>query len=208
MEHPVDDISGVITTLATGSPAEQEATLQNYFLSNASFSHPMCRVPSFPKGTIPFAPNVDSRAIILQIYRWYRTLSPHVDINVDSAVFDEGTGQLCVEIHQTVAFFLMPLYKQSVRLIILLRLRQGMSPDAVEDGNCAVPGRERSRYFIASQEDLYTLNDLAQFVVPGLGPFIWYAWQIFSTCLCVLGAFVFMPVYLFMNRDAKASKVQ
>ncbi|RDA83533.1 hypothetical protein CP532_4489 [Ophiocordyceps camponoti-leonardi (nom. inval.)] len=208
MENPVDDIGGVITTLANGNPAEQEATLQTFFLSNASFTHPMCRVPSFSKGTVPFAPKLDSRAIILQIYRWYRTLSPYVDMTVNSAVFDESTGHLCVEVHQTIALFFMPLYKQRVRLIVLLRLRKGVSPDALEDGQSTTTSRERSRYFIASQEDLYTLNDLAQFLVPGLGYWIWYAWQLISTGLCVMGAFIFMPVYLFMNRDAKVSKSQ
>lgn len=81
----VREIAGVITTLTTGSPAEQQATLENYFLSNASFSHPFCRVPSFPKGTIPFLPNADSRSVLLQIYRWYRTLSPEIHITIDSA---------------------------------------------------------------------------------------------------------------------------
>ncbi|KAF4585655.1 flavin-binding monooxygenase-like protein [Ophiocordyceps camponoti-floridani] len=205
MDNPVQDISGVIASLATGDPTEQQATLDNYFLSEASFSHPLCRVPSFAKGTVPFAPGVDSRAIILQIYRWYRTLSPHIDITVDSAVFDKRTGRLFVEIHQTLAIWFLPLYRARVRLITLLHLRQG-SPS--EDGRSGGTGRERGRYFIAGQEDLYTINDCCQFLLPGLGPLMWYAWQLFSTGLCVLGAFVFMPVYLYMNRNAKVAKVQ
>jgi hypothetical protein len=68
-----------------GTPNEQEATLNTYFLPDAAFSHPFCRVPSFPKGTIPFASSVDSRWLLLGIYRWYRTLSPKIDLSVDSA---------------------------------------------------------------------------------------------------------------------------
>ena len=75
----------MITTLTQGSPEEQEATLKEYFLPNASFTHPYCHVPSFSKGSIPLASGIDSLWVILAIYRWYRTLSPHIDIAVDSA---------------------------------------------------------------------------------------------------------------------------
>lgn len=85
MEHPVKEIAGVISTLTKGSPSEQEETLNNYFLPNASFTHPYCRVPSFDKGKIPFASGIDSRWLMLGIYRWYRTLSPRIDLTVDSA---------------------------------------------------------------------------------------------------------------------------
>lgn len=79
------EIEGVITSLTKGSPPEQEETLYNYFLSNASFSHPFCYVPPLAKGSVPFAPAIDSAWLILGIYRWYRTLSPNIDITIDSA---------------------------------------------------------------------------------------------------------------------------
>lgn len=75
----------MITSLCRGTPEEQEVTLNSFFLPNASFTHPFCRVPSFSKGAIPLAGGVDSLWVILGIYRWYRTLSPHIDITVDSA---------------------------------------------------------------------------------------------------------------------------
>lgn len=81
----VKEIAGVITSLCRGTPEEQETTLNSFFLPNAAFSHPFCRVPSFSKGAIPLAGGVDSLWVILGIYRWYRTLSPHIDITVDSA---------------------------------------------------------------------------------------------------------------------------
>lgn len=79
------EIGSVIKTLAGGDPDEQQATLQEYFLPNASFTHPFCHVPSFSKGELPLAGGIDSLWVILGIYRWYRTLSPHIDIKVDSA---------------------------------------------------------------------------------------------------------------------------
>ncbi|PHH89194.1 hypothetical protein CDD83_6516 [Cordyceps sp. RAO-2017] len=222
MEHPVREISGVITSLTTGSPAEQQNTLRSYFLSDASFTHPFCRVPSFPKGVIPFAHDVDSRSVILQIYRWYRTLSPHIEITVDSAVFDQRTGQLFVSIHQIFSLWFVPFYKAPLRLVTVLQLRQRVAQDAAgsagsagagsgegrESAALAGPGQERTRYFIASQEDLYAFTDCAQMLFPGLGPGLWYLWQLFSTLLCVLGSLFFLPLYLLMNRNATAKKVQ
>ncbi|KAF4511579.1 hypothetical protein G6O67_003361 [Ophiocordyceps sinensis] len=214
MEHPVREIGAVITTLTTGSPAEQQGILQSVFLSDASFSHPFCRVPSFPKGTIPLFPDADSRSVLLQIYRWYRTLSPSIDITIDSAVFDQRTGQLFVSIRQTFAIWFIPFHKASVRLVTVLQLRQrpsqesSSSPEARESAALAGPGQERNRYFIASQEDLYTFNDCAQLLLPGVGPFLWNLWQLFSTGLCVLGSLIFLPLYLLMNKDATAKKVQ
>ena len=81
----VREIAGVIKALTQGSPEVQESALREYFLPNASFSHPYCHVPSISKGMIPLAGGLDSIWLILGIYRWYRTLSPHIDIKVDSA---------------------------------------------------------------------------------------------------------------------------
>lgn len=78
------EIEGVIKALTQGNPKKQEATLSRYFLQNASFSHPYCHVPSFSKGLIPFSKGLDSRWVLLAIYRWYRILSPHIDIKIDS----------------------------------------------------------------------------------------------------------------------------
>ncbi|KAF4119387.1 hypothetical protein GMORB2_4906 [Geosmithia morbida] len=56
MENPALEIKDVIRILTTGSPPEQEASLKSYFTSDAAFYHPFCRVPSFPVGSVPFAP--------------------------------------------------------------------------------------------------------------------------------------------------------
>ncbi|KAK7427174.1 hypothetical protein QQZ08_006287 [Neonectria magnoliae] len=84
MEHPVQEIAGVIKYLTDGSPEQQENAISHYFLPNASFSHPCNRVPS-SQGSSPMESGIDSLWVVLSIYRWYRALSPHLDIKVDSA---------------------------------------------------------------------------------------------------------------------------
>ncbi|RSM00367.1 hypothetical protein CDV31_011817 [Fusarium ambrosium] len=213
MEHPVREIAGVIKALTQGSPEVQESALREYFLPNASFSHPYCHVPSISKGTIPLAGGLDSIWLILGIYRWYRTLSPHIDIKVDSAVFDQKSGLLYVSLRQTFAVWFIPLYKAPVRLVSVLQLTQ-LSPDSSEDdvpekqptnkrngkpGNVKPRRQQKPKYFIASQEDLYPVNDCIQFILPGLGPFLWTLWQLYSTWLCVVGSLIFLPVYFLLN---------
>ncbi|EEU39774.1 uncharacterized protein NECHADRAFT_60573, partial [Fusarium vanettenii 77-13-4] len=184
----VREIAGVIKALTQGSPEVQESALREYFLPNASFSHPYCHVPSISKGTIPLAGGLDSIWLILGIYRWYRTLSPHIDIKVDSAVFDQKSGLLYVSLRQTFAVWFIPLYKAPVRLVSVLQLTQLVKPR-----------RQKPKYFIASQEDLYPVNDCIQFILPGLGPFLWTLWQLYSTWLCVVASLIFLPVYFLLN---------
>ncbi|KFH45136.1 hypothetical protein ACRE_040620 [Hapsidospora chrysogenum ATCC 11550] len=210
----VREIGDIITTLTTGTPQEQEDTLNTYFLRNASFTHPFCRVPSFSIKSIPIVGGVDSLAVILAIYRWYRTLSPKIDINIDSAVFDQRTGRLFVSIRQTFSIWFIPLYRAPVRLTTILQLSQRTSWDSDqtvtrgpltegrEPAPLAGPGQERARYFITSQEDLYQVNDFVQFLLPGLGPMMWSFWQLLSTVMCVMLSFVFLPVYFFFNRGS------
>lgn len=217
----VREIGDVITTLTTGNPEEQETTLNTYFLRNAGLVHPFCRVPSFSKGAIPLAPNVDSLWVILAIYRWYRTLSPKIDISVDSAVFDQRTGKLYVAVRQTFVLWFVPLYRARVRLTTVLQLTQRASWDAAEtvaarnpitEGRepaaLAGPGQERARYLIASQEDLYQANDCIQFLLPGLGPLLWTAWQLWAALMCLVGSLVLLPLYLVLNKGTNKAKAK
>ncbi|KAF5532518.1 flavin-binding monooxygenase [Fusarium mexicanum] len=208
MEHPVKEISGVIKSLTQGSPDVQESTLREYFLPNASFSHPYCRVPSISKGQIPLAGGLESIQLILAIYRWYRTLSPHIDLKVDSAGFDQKSGLLYVSIRQTFALWFIPLYKAPVKLVSVLQLTQ-LSPESSsedEGSDDSKPRRQNPRYYIASQEDLYPVNDCIQFLCPGLGPFLWTIWQLYSTWLCVMGSLLFLPVYFLLNGTPSKTK--
>ncbi|EMT64296.1 hypothetical protein FOC4_g10010790 [Fusarium odoratissimum] len=205
MEHPVKEIGGVIKSLTQGSPDVQESTLREYFLPNASFSHPYCRVPSISKGQIPLAGGLESIQLILAIYRWYRTLSPHIDLKVDSA---GQFGLLYVSIRQTFALWFIPLYKAPVKLVSVLQLTQ-LSPESSSEDEGPMdskPRRQNPRYYIASQEDLYPVNDCIQFLCPGLGPFLWTIWQLYSTWLCVMGSFLFLPVYFLLNGTPSKTK--
>ncbi|KAM0452789.1 hypothetical protein ACHAPV_008308 [Trichoderma viride] len=210
MENPAQEIASVIETLTKGSPQQQEDALNTYFLPNASFTHPFCRVPSFSKGSVPLARDLDSRWLILGIYRWYRTLSPRIDLTVDSAVYDQRNSSLFVSIRQTFSIWFIPFHKSSVKLVSVLQLAQQSSSEPGQlpaktgtDGRSSSalsgPGQERLRYYITSQEDLYQTNDFVAFVLPYFGPLLVFFWQLYSTGLSVIGSLLFLPVYYFLN---------
>ena len=86
MDHPVHQVPGVIAALCQGTRDEQEKALNDYFLPNAYFIHPFCRVPSINTFTVPFLGiPLNSRWLLSMIYQWYRILSPKIDFHVDSA---------------------------------------------------------------------------------------------------------------------------
>lgn len=76
-------ISSVIHSLTEGSPADQKNALDTYFLPDSSFIHPLCRVPSFEKYSLPLIGEINSRWVIWMIYRWYKILSPRIVLNVE-----------------------------------------------------------------------------------------------------------------------------
>lgn len=130
-------------------------------------------------------------------------------------MFDQRAGILYVSIHQVFALWFIPFYKAPVKLISVLKLTQQSSGDSTSARNdgpestaLAGPGKERARYKIASQEDHYQINDCLQFVLPGLGPFVWFLWQLYSTGLCVIGSVVFLPVYLLLNKNTGEKKAK
>ncbi|KAH6976868.1 hypothetical protein EDB80DRAFT_757484 [Ilyonectria destructans] len=208
MENPTKEIEGVIKALTHGNPKKQEATLSRHFLQNASFSHPYCHVPSFSKGLIPFFKGLDSRWVLLAIYRWYRILSPHIDIKIDSVAFDQSREILYVTIRQTFAVWFIPFYKAPVRLVSVLQLTQQPATSAPEDSMVSNGSdRDKNLYYITSQEDLYPATDCFQFLLPKLGPLIWFMWQLFSTCLCVMGSLLFLPLYVFLNQGEEVDSV-
>jgi hypothetical protein len=81
--NPEKQISHVIRLLTEGSPEDQKHALDTYFLPDASFLHPLCRVPSFSHYSVPLFGNVDSRWVIWMIYRWYKILSPRILSDVE-----------------------------------------------------------------------------------------------------------------------------
>jgi hypothetical protein len=74
MDDPVREISRIIHTLTQGTPEEQTEALQKYYAPNASFTHPFCRTGSFD----------GSRNVIGFIYKWYKILSPKIELEIKS----------------------------------------------------------------------------------------------------------------------------
>ncbi|KAH7125822.1 hypothetical protein EDB81DRAFT_201275 [Dactylonectria macrodidyma] len=210
MESPALEIEGVIRALTQGSPEEQKATLSRYFLSNSSFSHPFCYVPSFSKGSIPFAKQIDSLWVVSAIYQWYRTLSPRIDLRFESVAFDQSRGILYVSLRQNFVVWFIPFYSAPVRLVSVLHLAQRIPswPEQKDvttadqnNGLLDNRGSKKPIYYISCQEDLYPVSDCIRFVLPGFGPYLWLSWQLFSTFLCAMGSILFFPIYILLNRN-------
>ncbi|KAI5465422.1 hypothetical protein BGZ63DRAFT_419994 [Mariannaea sp. PMI_226] len=213
MEYPATEIGGVIKTLTQGSPEQQESALSNYFLPNATFPDPRCRPTSLSRSAVTSSSGADSLWLAISMYRWYRTLSPHLDIKVDRVDFDQQSGLLYVSLRQTFAVWFIPLYKAPVRLVSVLQLTQ-QSPPRIEDVKGAnqasedsprtmKPENRKPKYYIASQEDFYPVTDYLQFLMPGFGRCLWLVWCLWSFWMLVLGSAVILPFYLVLNRMPK-----
>ncbi|KAK0627201.1 hypothetical protein B0T14DRAFT_403514, partial [Immersiella caudata] len=152
---PVRDIRGVIRSLAQGTPAEQQETINRYFLPSASFTHPFVRVPSFANKTVPLLGEVNSRMLILAIYKWYKLLSPQITLQIESTVFDQRANLLYVTLSQTFSLWFLPFHKSPVRLVTLLHLvpeQQQPSSNSHSNTNAIKNGT-------ASSPDLPALGD-------------------------------------------------
>ncbi|KAH6898180.1 hypothetical protein B0T10DRAFT_577713 [Thelonectria olida] len=216
MEQPAKEIGGVIRALTQGNIEQQEQALSSYFLPNASFQHPCGRYPSLKRSPATFASGTESLWLVIAMYRWYRTLSPHLDIKVDRVDFDHRSGLLYVSLRQTFSMWFIPLYKAPVRLVSVLQLTQ-QSPAPVEDFRHVAtakskenpklknPASKRPKYYIASQEDLYPETDRLQFLIPGLGRCLWLMWCVWSFWVLALGSLVLAPWYLVLNQRPKRS---
>lgn len=75
----------MIHSLTQGSPAEQKHALETYFTPDAAFQHPFCRVSGFSDISVPVVGMINSRWVILMIYRWYKIISPSIALEVHSA---------------------------------------------------------------------------------------------------------------------------
>ncbi|KAI0490001.1 hypothetical protein F4859DRAFT_463180 [Xylaria cf. heliscus] len=212
MENPEEEISGVIHSLTQGTREEQERTLNHYFLPDAYFIHPFCRVPSFQSRRIrvPFSNTewtINSRFLVLLVYRWYKIMSPKILLEVDSTAFDERTNSLYATIRQTFTIWIVPfsLWKANVKLVCLLKLahlpvdkkkqplmlENGFTEKSRDNNTATVLGK---RYFISGQQDHYQTNDMLNFVVPFGVSTLLYIWQLFATFLCAVGAAFLWPV--------------
>ncbi|KAB5532753.1 hypothetical protein GE09DRAFT_1291928 [Coniochaeta sp. 2T2.1] len=122
MDDPVKQIEGVIRSLTQGSPNEQSAALNRYYVPNAEFIHPFCRVPPFSNVSLPLIGEVQSRQLVLAIYRWYRIISPRIDLEVNSVQFDDARQKLYVDISQRFSLWFVPFMVANVNLVCRLSL--------------------------------------------------------------------------------------
>lgn len=282
MEDPVRDVKHIIRSLTQGSPQEQSDALYRYYAPGASFVHPFCRVPSFKDVQVPGLGGTDSRALILAVLKWYKILSPRIDLDIVSTVFDEKTNTLYVKINQVFSIWLIPFHRAPVQLVTVLQLepvsangaasssssngsannqqqqprvdgattggqgqqnheqqltetlydaaeetrhliQEGEAPSFSEvaageasaeslspivyspemekiktrssgNENGPVPRSESTKYLITKQEDLYQVNEFLKFLTMAPGAGLYVAWQLFATCLCLLGVGVLGPV--------------
>lgn len=74
VKSPVKEIPAVIHLLTQSPPSLQRATIEKYFTPDAAFSHPFCRTWSGP----------NSRWLVNATYRWYKIMSPRIDLTVQS----------------------------------------------------------------------------------------------------------------------------
>ncbi|KAK0636943.1 hypothetical protein B0T17DRAFT_520324 [Bombardia bombarda] len=139
MEHPVKDVRGVIRALCQGTPEEQRDAVNRYYLPSASFVHPFCRVPSFEGVKVPLVGELDSRMLLLAVYRWYKILSPKFELEIESTVFDQRAGLLYLTILQTFSIWFIPFHKAPVRLVTVLHLTAPSSQQQASEHNNAKP---------------------------------------------------------------------
>ncbi|KAI0441545.1 hypothetical protein F4803DRAFT_523008 [Xylaria telfairii] len=223
MENPEEEISSVIHALTQGTRDEQEKVLKSLFLPDAYFVHPFCRVPSFQSKQIrvPMSSmewTINSRLLILFIYRWYKIMSPKILLEVDSTAFDKQTNSLYATVRQTFTIWLVPfsLWQANVKLVCLLELAHlpvdknkqplvHQNEFVKKNRNNNTAGVREMRYFICGQQDHYQTNDMLKFIAPFGASVLVYLWQLLATLLCVVGTIFLWPVTSAYERNSVRS---
>ncbi|KAL5363105.1 hypothetical protein BJX96DRAFT_155170 [Aspergillus floccosus] len=177
MENPEAEIRGVILNLTQGIPFVQARTIDEYFTSSAVFVHPFCRTWDID----------GSRWFVKEIYRWYKIMSPHIEIEINSVAYDEQNLKIYANISQVFSIWAIPFHSSPVNLTTVLDLvpRTKETPRGI-DGQEA----PKTLYYIARQEDFYQTSEFVKFLTPSAAVPV-YIWQSFATLFCVLGVFVF-----------------
>ncbi|KAL8728748.1 MAG: hypothetical protein Q9181_005233 [Wetmoreana brouardii] len=198
MEDPVSEIPRIIRLLTQSQPSTQRATIETYFTPSASFTHPFCRTGSFE----------GSRWLIWCIYRWYKIMSPRVDLDIGGVAFDEKNLTLYVNVQQVFRIWAIPFYNAPVSFVTVLKLvrypplpPQPSYPtpfnpyDAQNGSRYKATSSEKPLFYIQSQKDLYQVNEFFKFFSQfGILSGLLLLWQFLSTAICVVGAMIFWPV--------------
>jgi len=202
MDDPIADIPEVIYSLTTATPYTQQRTLERYFTPTASFTHPFCAVTG-------------NRQAILRIFQWYKILSPHISIQINSigtyilpaaqkadssadettTAYDETHLLLYVNLSQTFAIWFIP-FRSPVTLTTVLQLERGanLNLPAPPPGGTRPPS-STPKFYITSQNDLYQVDQFVRFFAPwGVGTTLVAFWHWIATLFCIIGATVLQPV--------------
>ncbi|KAH9828928.1 40S ribosomal protein S7 [Teratosphaeria destructans] len=195
MDDPIAVIEPVIRALTQGTPKEQEEAVNKYCTPDFAFTHPFCRTGSFQ----------GSRLVYRYILRWYKIMSPKIDIQINSIgksmtslcdlrnekthefwpAFDETNLILYVNCSQVFAIWFLPFHRSPVTLTTVLNLTRT---------NPTTSATARSTYLITSQNDLYQVDQFVRFFAPwGIGDLTVLIWHAIATISCVLLAFVCTP---------------
>ncbi|KAB8299137.1 hypothetical protein EYC80_001246 [Monilinia laxa] len=193
MDHPRTQIASIIYALCSGSPSAQKATLETYFTPDASFSHPLCSVPSFSSVELPVLGEIDSRWVLWCVYRWYKVLSPRVRVGIDGIDYNSETQTLFVQLHQVFHLFFVPFFAPTVNLTTVLHLTPSQRSSSSSDTAGSSESRRRTRYLIKHQEDLYQSTEVVKFFWPGGTQIIGFG-RLIATLLCIVGAIAFAPI--------------
>ncbi|KAI7227887.1 hypothetical protein KC330_g8164 [Hortaea werneckii] len=189
MDDPIQEITPVVHLLTQGSPQEQEDAINKYFTPDASFTHPFCQTWSFN----------GSRQLIHSIFKWYKIMSPKIDLQVNSVetkhptnptihddpAYDEANLTLYLNITQTFAIWFIPFHRSPVNLTTVLQLVRSPSSSQSSSSN---------KYLIKSQNDLYQVDQFVRFFLPwGIGSTLISLWHAWATFFCVVLAWIFAP---------------
>ena len=210
------EIVPIIHSLTQDYPTQQKETVERYFTPNANFLHPFCATGSWSFRL--FGQEWTSRWAILQIYQWYKILSPQIDLEILSVAFSEETLYLYVTIHQHFRLWMVPYYDASVKFTTVLRLAEGNAsgPDSAMSSftnnsrgrlpysyaavasldNVGVPNGidDRKYYYIIEQNDCYQVSQWIKFLAPwGVGHLMVWCFWLWNTFLSIIGSYVLFP---------------
>jgi hypothetical protein len=165
----------VIHLLTESTPSTQLATLEKYFTHDAGIIHPLCRTGNWDYGS-----GWNSRWALKRIYRWYKILSPIIELDVTSVAFDKKNNILYAGVKQRFRVWaLAPLgYKADVELVTKLKL---------------VHHEANGKYYIHEQEDLYQTTEWLKFAWFGIWRLAWLM-HLLAMVVCIVMAFVGTPV--------------
>ncbi|KAF8152269.1 hypothetical protein B0H34DRAFT_810265 [Crassisporium funariophilum] len=146
MENPKQEIHSVIKLVSCSkSPDIQKAALKKYFTSEAGLRHPFFTVKPGPL----------SRESILGVFQWYRTLSPRLEVDTKSVVYDKPNDVLLVDVELLFGIRFSPFKPAPCRMLSRFVLKQ-----------------ELGLHYIAMEEDFFQPDDLVTLMFPPLVPAI------------------------------------